>query len=66
MPNFKRWMRSLLWGAHQAQLRQRYIDFIGESPYDYTDACWSLSMETAAHHSKHLRNEYQWQKQEGK
>ena len=28
------------------------------------DTRWSSSMETAAHHSKYLRGEYQWLKQE--
>ena len=64
MRNYMRWMRSLLWGAQQAQRRQRYIDFIGATPPDYTDTQWSSSMKTAAHHSKNLRAEYQWLKQE--
>ena len=46
-------------GAQQAQQRQRYINFIGESPPNYTDTRWSSSMETARHHGK-----CQWLKQE--
>ena len=63
MCNYMRWMHSLLWGAQQAQRRQRYIDFIGESTPDYSDTGWSSSMETTAH-SKYLRGEYHWLKQE--
>ena len=46
MRNCMRWMRSLPWRAQQAQHRQRYIDFIGGNPPDYTDTRWSSSMET--------------------
>ena len=35
MHDYMRRMRSMLWGAQQAQCRQRYIDFMGESPPDY-------------------------------
>ena len=34
-----------MWGAQQAQRRQRYIDFVGESPPNYTDTHRSSSME---------------------
>ena len=64
MRNYMRWMCSLLWGAQQAQRRQRYIAFIGATLLDYTATRWSSSMEIAAHHSKKLRAESHWVKQE--
>ena len=64
MRNYMRWMCSLLWGAQQAQRRQKYIDFTGESPPSYMDTRWSSSMEIAVHHSKYLHGEYQWLKQQ--